>query len=155
MISPQLEQAASILQEKATDVVEALTSSRKEEAMDRLGSAAFKVNVEALPEGFEPPVGTMGSSCVYIARRKKDGWFYVGSTDGLKERITDHRQQGGSSLVQDPRAEFVFVQIPKVSGAASAARSIEASVIREMAESGFGLLSTSDARKRHMPSSEE
>lgn len=142
IMSKDLEKVGAILQKNAEEILE--------KAMSQDLDTAEKIKVQFLPVGFEPPMNTIGVSCVYIAHRK-DGWFYVGSTDGLKERISDHRKRGGQSLVQDPYAEFIFVQIPQVSGAASTARAIEAAVIRALDASGFSLLSTVDARKRHFP----
>lgn len=35
--------------------------------------------VQFVPSGMQPPARTVGASCVYIARRHADGWFYVGT----------------------------------------------------------------------------
>lgn len=41
--------------------------------------------------GQAPAPSTVGTSCVYVLRRP-DGFFYVGSTDSLYDRIRAHRQ---------------------------------------------------------------
>jgi hypothetical protein len=126
------------------------------------------IEVQFVPVGTIPPPRTIGTSCVYIGRRS-DGWYYVGSSDSLQDRIKTHRQRGSKSRIADPKAEFAYVIVFNGGGGggddanehgsrggsgvagASAAKSVEAEVIRAMQAAGFPLLSESDARKRYVP----
>lgn len=88
---------------------------------------------------------------MYVVRRR-DGWYYVGSTDSLKDRIATHRKKaGGSSKVQDPQAEFAYVALSGIEGASSSAKVVEAAVIKALQAGGYPLLSTSDSRRKHSP----
>ncbi|KAL6770905.1 MSH1 [Auxenochlorella protothecoides x Auxenochlorella symbiontica] len=101
--------------------------------------------------GQTPPPRTVGLSCVYIVRRT-DGWFYVGSTDSIKERLATHRRRSGASRVRDPQAEAVYMTVRGGEGAGSSARAIEAATIHALRTADFPLLSSADARLRQNPS---
>lgn len=106
------------------------------------------VRSQLVAAGQNPPPRTAGRSCVYVARRT-DGWFYVGSTDAIADRMAAHRRRGGGTKVADPGAEFAYVALTV--GEGSSARVVEAAVIRALQAEGFPLLSTADARRRHAP----
>ncbi|KFM25783.1 DNA mismatch repair protein MutS [Auxenochlorella protothecoides] len=101
--------------------------------------------------GQTPPPRTVGLSCVYVVRRT-DGWFYVGSTDSIKERLATHRRRSGASRVRDPQAEAVYMTVTGGEGAGSSARAIEAATIHALRTADFPLLSSADARLRQNPS---
>lgn len=75
-----------------------------------------------------------------------------GSTDSLKERISTHRRRSGHSRVKDPLAEFAYISLSGEHGASSAAKAIEAALIRVMLAEGYPLLSSADSRRQHVPS---
>ena len=141
------------------------TSTTTSTTTSSSSSSSSSIQAYVLPVGMIPPVRTVGASCVYIARRP-DGWYYVGSSDSLQDRIKTHRQRGSNSRIADPKAEFAYVVVynggrgqdgeedgddGRVAAGASAAKSVEAEVIRAMKDAGFPLLSEADARKRYAP----
>jgi len=163
----ELPQAADLLEATATEVLQALANnhplsfSPTEEPSS--SNTTSSIHAHLIPVGMFPPVRTIGASCVYIARRP-DGWYYVGSSDSLQDRIKTHRQRGSTSRIADPKAEFAYVVIShggrghggeedggQVAAGASAAKSVEAEVIRAMKAAGFPLLSEADKRKRYAP----
>lgn len=77
--------------------------------------------------------------------------YCAGSTDALTERIAAHRKRTGGTRVADPLAEFTYVALPQGGGGSSAAKAVEAAVIKAMQSEGYSLLSVVDARKRHAP----
>jgi hypothetical protein len=163
-----LSQAASLLENTTTTVLAALTNNNSystDTTPSTSTTTTTPIQAQFVPVGTNPPVRTIGTSCVYIARRS-DGWYYVGSSDSLQDRIKAHRQRGGNSKVADPKAEFAYVVVydgilikeeeeKEESGGngagASAAKTVEAEVIRAMQSAGFPLLSETDARKRYAP----
>jgi len=79
-----------------------------------------------------------GVSCVYAIY--VEGSFYVGETNGLAQRIRQHRKKGK----QWASSEIIVV---KVDGGKTDARNIESRVIQKMAQRGFNMLSTADGTK--------
>jgi len=112
------------------------------------------LTVHRVPSHALPGTQTTNRSCVYVARRPSDDRFYVGSSDQLRERILTHRNpsSGTSSQIKDRDAEFLYVVLPDSSAGSSAARAIEAAVIKDCLRRGIPLLSTHDAAIKSAPS---
>jgi len=89
------------------------------------------------PRWSSPP-SYEGSSVVYVVQ--VGGWFYVGETDGLSQRIRQHRSKGGDWAVS-------AIMAVKVEGGKTNARNLESRLIQKIAQNGFGLMSTTDGRK--------
>lgn len=74
--SPELCQVGAVLERTMAQVLEGLDPGLQQEGTD------FAVNgggvAQFVPTGLLPPARTVGASCVYIARRRSDGRFYVG-----------------------------------------------------------------------------
>jgi hypothetical protein len=157
-----LKQAAVLLENTAAVILEALanspnTTSSSDSTSTTNSTNSSTIQAQFVPVGMNPPVRTIGASCVYIGQRS-DGWYYVGSSDSLQDRIKTHRQRGSKSRIADPKAEFAYVVVSDggnggggSGGGASAAKSVEAEVIRAMHAAGYPLLSEADARKRYAP----
>lgn len=144
--SQALKNASAVLEATTRNVLAALSRGSSPDTIQN-------ITAQFVPEGQVPPARTVGASCVYIARHP-NGWFYVGSTDSLQDRIKAHRQRGGNSRVADPGAEFAYVAVFEAGAGgagASAAKSVEAEVIKAMQAAQFPLLSDTDARKRYAP----
>ncbi|KAL4544776.1 hypothetical protein Ndes2526B_g00720 [Nannochloris sp. 'desiccata'] len=170
-----LTQAAVLLEGTATAVLQALKANNNPsspshvvEPSPNIQPSNGTIQAHLIPVGMIPPVRTVGASCVYIVRRS-DGWYYVGSSDSLQDRIKTHRQRGSNSRIADPKAEFAYVVVShgergrdgeekciggNGAAGASAAKSVEAEVIRAMKTAGYPLLSEADARKRYAPVSQ-
>ena len=80
-----------------------------------------------------PPPSFERTSCVYILQIGDA--FYVGETDSLSKRLSRHRASKGK--------ELIAIAI-KIDGGKSAARHVESLATRQMATSGFPLISISD-----------
>ena len=151
--SEDLKAASNLLVTTARDVLSGLASSSSSETPSR---QVENITAHFVPAKQVPPARIVGASCVYIARRP-DGWFYVGSTDSLQDRIKAHRQRGGNSLVAAPGAEFAYIVVSEAGGqssigaGSSAAKLVEAGVIKAMQTANYNLLSVTDARKRNAP----
>jgi hypothetical protein len=160
-----LKQAAVLLENTAAVILEALANSPNTTSSSdststtnsTISTNTSTIQAQFVPVGMNPPVRTIGASCVYIGQRS-DGWYYVGSSDSLQDRIKTHRQRGSKSRIADPKAEFAYVVVSDggnggggSGGGASAAKSVEAEVIRAMHAAGYPLLSEADARKRYAP----
>ena len=92
-----------------------------------------------IPPHCDPPANVAAAvSCVYVLCRP-DGWCYCGETDALADRLRAHRTappvRGG------PAMSCVYVRVP---GGKTAARAVEAAVIRELVRGGVGMLSVVD-----------
>lgn len=83
------------------------------------------------------------SSVIYILRTAL-GFYYVGETDDIGERIESHRQ---NELKKD--CELIYVAVP---GGKSVARKFETAVITRLRSLGFPMLSAEDARHRRFGS---
>lgn len=92
-----------------------------------------------IPPGYTPPPSLEGQSCVYILELGKLGnySYYVGETDSLVRRLSQHRSKGGDWK----SASAVAIQ---VESGKSSARSLESKVIKTMAREGLDLISISD-----------
>ena len=88
-----------------------------------------------VPPSYMPPPSLEGSSCVYILQIGKK--YYVGETDSLSQRLSQHRSKGRdwSSL------SAVAIQIEE---GKSHARNVESLVIRRMSKDGFDMISVAD-----------
>lgn len=134
------------------------------------------VSIKYVPRGSLPGTNAVGRSCVYIAQRPTDNRFYIGtyiilnnkvyvsvslcfahgagSSDQIRERILTHRKPptvSNGSQVHDPDAEFLYAVIPKGFEGISAARAVEAALIRECLLQKIPLLSTFDMNKSSSP----
>lgn len=87
-----------------------------------------------------PLFKNMNSSCLYILRTKQ-GFFYVGETDNLIERINAHR---GSQDKKD--AEFIYAGVAE---GKSRARKYQTQLILKLKSQGFPMLSIDDSKQRH------
>jgi predicted GIY-YIG superfamily endonuclease len=86
-----------------------------------------------------PPPSYEGSSCVYILELEGPR-YYVGETDSLARRLSEHRSRGKEWEVSSATAI-------KVEGGKSSARTLEYSVIQRLAKQGFILVSDADGRR--------
>ena len=96
-----------------------------------------------IPPSYMPPPSLEGSSCVYILQiGEKDGnrsKYYVGETDSLAKRLSQHRGRGGSEDWSSLTAAAIQIEEGK-----SYARNVESLVIQRMAKDGFDMLSVTD-----------
>jgi len=95
-------------------------------------------NSTRIPPSYITPPSYEGISCVYVLQVGDDEKrFYVGETDSLSQRLSQHRSKGKdwSSL------SAIAV---KVKEGKSTARNVESLVIQQMAKDGFNLISITD-----------
>jgi DNA mismatch repair ATPase MutS len=97
------------------------------------GSAVF------IPSKWQSPPALEGQSCVYVLQLKDPPCYYVGETDNLRQRLSQHRAKGERWLQSDAIAVAI-------KGGKSEARSVESRTIQSLAQAGFDLQSTSDGR---------
>ncbi len=100
-----------------------------------------KRRIDKIPAGWSPPPSLEGHSCVYVLEvgfKPDAAQYYVGETDSLSKRISQHRSKGGKW--KDLKAIAVPV------GNKSIARNIESRTILSLAQQGFDLISTHDGR---------
>jgi hypothetical protein len=93
-----------------------------------------------IPPSFMAPPSFEGSSCVYILKIGGDSnnsMYYVGETDSLARRLSQHRAKG------DQWSSLSAVAI-QIEGGKTSARNIESLVIQRLAKSGFNLASVAD-----------
>ncbi len=104
-------------------------------AIDILQSVVGSGVCVPVPPSYMSPPSLEGRSCVYILQIGKK--YYVGETDSLSQRLSQHRSKGKdwSSL------SAVAIQIEE---GKSHARNVESLVIRRMAKDGFDMLSVTD-----------
>jgi len=96
-------------------------------------------NSTRIPPSYITPPSYEGISCVYVLQVGDDekSRYYVGETDSLSQRLSQHRSKGKdwSSL------SAIAV---KVKDGKSTARNVESLVIQQMAKDGFNLVSITD-----------
>jgi MutS domain V len=109
--------------EKARRIVESITG----------GSAVL------IPSTWSAPPALEGRSCVYVLQLKDPLCYYVGETDKLRQRLSQHRAKGE----RWSQCDAIAVAI---AGGKSEARSVESRTIQSLAQAGFDLQSTSDGR---------
>eukprot|EP00970_Alexandrium_tamarense_P012522 scaffold2946_cov209-Alexandrium_tamarense.AAC.4 len=93
-----------------------------------------------IPPSFMAPPSFEGSSCVYILKiggESNNSMYYVGETDSLARRLSQHRAKG------DQWSSLSAVAI-QIEGGKTSARNIESLVIQRLAKSGFNLASVAD-----------
>jgi len=95
-----------------------------------------------VPPGWNAPPSMEGCCCVYVLELRQGNrrLFYVGETDSLARRLSQHRAKRGSWSAASAMA-FRIVD------GKSQARNIESLVIRELAASGFDMISVADGRR--------
>lgn len=138
---------------------EKATHMEASSARDRAGDADNGPSVEALglekaqrivesiaggsavsiPSTWSTPPALEGQSCVYVLQLKDPLCYYVGETDTLRHRLSQHRAKGE----RWSRCDAIAVAI---TGGKSEARSVESRAIQSLAQAGFDLQSTSDGR---------
>ena len=92
-----------------------------------------------IPPQWNVPASLDGKSCVYVLEVDVDPpLYYVGESDNLRQRITQHRAKKG---IWTNLSAIVFPAEGK-----SQARAWESQLIQKLAKSGVNLLSTSDGR---------
>ena len=83
-----------------------------------------------------PPPSLEGSSCVYIVQIGEEFGsmkYYIGETDSLARRLSEHRSKG------DEWATSSTIAI-QVEGGKSSARSLESTMIQLLAKMGFDIM---------------
>lgn len=95
------------------------------------------MQIKSLKESEMPPLNDVGCSVVYILKTTNN-FFYAGETDNFLYRVAAHRNR----LVGN-KCEFIYVQIKQ---GKSHARHIEQHLITKLKNSGFPMLSISDAK---------
>lgn len=93
-------------------------------------------HIKKLKENKIPSLNSVGDSVVYILKTSNN-FFYVGETDNFLHRVKSHRSRLSSN-----ECEFFYVNIEK---GKSEARKIEQKLITQLKNSGFPMLSVSDA----------
>ena len=99
------------------------------------------VETVSIPPLWSPPSYLEGRSCVYLLELAEDPpRFYVGETDSLTKRLSQHRAKG------DPwkRAKSLVFEAPDKSHA----RDWESHLIRKLAQNGVDLISVRDGRRK-------
>ena len=104
-------------------------------------------SIVQIPSSCMSPPSLEGTSCVYILQIGGEGEdegrsvaeYYVGETDSLFKRLSQHRSRW-------PSLSAIAVRIEK--GGKSRAREVENLVTRRMAKSGFDLVSFHDGLRR-------
>ncbi|KAL3763788.1 hypothetical protein ACHAWU_001908 [Discostella pseudostelligera] len=102
-----------------------------------------KGRIIQIPPSYMSPPSLEGKSCVYILQiggsNTSSMRYYVGETDSLARRLSDHRSKGKdwSAL------KAIAIEIDE---GKSKARSIESLVIQKLAKSGFNMISIADGR---------
>lgn len=91
--------------------------------------------IKTLTESETPPLEDIGHSIVYILRTANN-FFYAGETDNFLARVSAHRNKFGINC------DFFYIAI---NSGKSEARKIEQNLIINLKNSGFPMLSISDA----------
>lgn len=95
---------------------------------------------QIIPPSWHAPPSLEGRSCVYILELEESPpRYYVGETESIQRRLSQHRAKGGAW------SSLAAVAIP-VTGGKTHARNMESLVIQKLAKAGFQLESTSDGR---------
>lgn len=105
------------------------------EMLENTAGTAAKKSV-VIPPTYIPPPAFEGQSCVYILILGDDS-YYVGETDSLVSRLSQHRSRGD----EWKSASAVAIQ---VEGGKSSARELESKMIKSMAKLGLHLVSITD-----------
>ena len=109
------------------------------QSLKRIGNGSIGIHIPPL---YMPPPSFEGTSCVYILQIGDDESnkkrYYVGETDSLSRRLSQHRSKGNQEWRQ-----LNAIAI-KIDAGKSIARNIENRVIKQMAKSGFNLISIAD-----------
>lgn len=93
-----------------------------------------------IPSRWMPPPSLEGTSCVYILEvGSNPPQYYVGETDSLSRRLSQHRKKG-------PEWAQLTAAAVSVPDGKSDSRSIESLTIRKLAKAGYDLLSIADGR---------
>ena len=132
-----------------------------------------------IPPRFTSPPSLEGHSCVYILeiggereeRRERlnfssdvagnsignskqyHPWFYVGETESLSQRLSQHRSKGSGKGGVDKGdwKHMNAVVFPITEGGKSMALTIETLLIRRLSKMGYPLISLTDGRHRRSP----
>ena len=93
--------------------------------------------VAMIPSGWTSPSSFEGLSCVYVLEVGEN--YYVGETDNLSTRISQHRAKGGDW-------NNLRAAVAAISGGKTVARNIESNIIRQLSQEGFTLVSVHDGK---------
>lgn len=159
--SPPLTAAAEVLVAKAREVLADLQQAQELEASSRStefnapSSSSDSSKCSSMPPlqamlvrpGFLPPPSADGAACVYVLR-SGGGWYYCGSSDGLRKRLQQHRGRSGKG---GPQMEACYIVVEQGQGGTSAAKAVETATIQALADAGFPMRSTTDARRTQTP----
>ncbi len=116
------------------------TSTNIHYVVSILKETAGKDGCIQIPPSYMSPPSFEGNSCVYILQIGDDERkmrYYVGETDSLARRLSEHRSKGKDW------STLIAIAI-KIEEGKSLARSIERLVIQRMAKSGFDMVSVAD-----------
>jgi hypothetical protein len=105
-----------------------------------LEETAGKGGCIRIPPSYMSPPSYEGNSCVYVLQIGDDERkmrYYVGETDSLARRLSEHRSKGKDWSTS------IAIAI-KIEEGKSFARSIESLVIQRMAKCGFDMVSVAD-----------
>ena len=95
-----------------------------------------------------PPV-LEGTSCLYVLEvGSNPPRYYVGETDSLAKRMSQHRKKGADWAVMRTVAF-------NIEGGKSDSRHLESLLIRRLSKSGFDMMSIADGRLIRKASSAE
>ena len=98
------------------------------------------VKAAIIPPRWMPPPSLEGTCCVYILEiGTNPPQYYVGETDSLSRRLSQHRRKGPEW------AQLRAAAVPVPEGK-SDSRSIESLTIRKLAKAGYDLVSIADGR---------
>ncbi len=127
----------------ANDVDEFFPSTDKstdfiKENLSKIAGQEIK-QVKYLKENEIPSLNDIGFSVVYVIRTS-NGFFYVGETDNFLHRVKSHRHR--LSHDSNSNCEFFYLTVKE---GKSHSRKIEQKLIVKLKNSGFPMLSISDA----------
>lgn len=117
-------------------------SSELVETVKRIIEHTTKREAVYVRSKWPPPPSFEGSTCLYVLVMDDGQLLYVGETDSISKRLTQHRR--------DKKKATAHALLVAVSEGKTEARDLEAIIIRELNSRGFNLLSTVDGRRNSL-----
>ena len=101
-----------------------------------------------IPPQWMPPPSLEGMSCLYVIEVGNPPRYYVGETDSLSKRLTQHRRKGNDWAM-------LKAAVVGMKGGKSDSRHVESLLIRRLAKEGYDMVSIIDGRQVRKASSDE
>ena len=106
----------------------------------KIAEEVARTRAKVIPPRWTPPSSLAGTSCVYILEiGANPPRYYVGETDSLSRRLSQHRRKG-------PEWKGLTAIAVPVPGGKSDSRNVESLVIRKLAKAGYDMVSIEDGR---------